>query len=139
MIVVDDSTLGSIGLEIVKANTKNTAKADNGSIIFQSDIRLELMLNEIEKGISSPVDEEAVTRMEKQIEDKVKRMAFSAVKKCYENGSDPLMTAHYLAANEEADYRKYQDNWRSRLKDIDVRVRVYANIQRVNDNTAPKV
>ena len=135
-LIVKNTALGSVGLEINSSKSKRSVSVDvkNGKITFECDIRVNLILNEIEKGITNSIDENTLKDIEKLVDKKVKDMAYSAVSSCLEAKSDPFMIGRYLAQTDEEFYNTVKDDWQKQLPDIEVKIKVSSAVQRINSN-----
>lgn len=134
-IVVDDNELGIVGVEIVSSKTNKYFEIDNNTEKFVCEINTKIMLDEIEKGISTSVTDDKIQSIENAVGDKIKFMCKSAVKQCYENQSDPFMTGKYAARYNFDYYENVKDNWRENLKNISTDIMVKVELVRVNDNS----
>lgn len=134
-ITVRNNEFGSVGVEIISSKTKNSVSIKNGKIEFNCNIYIEFMLDEIEKGITTAVNEEKIKDIESLVNSKVKKMCLSAITVCFENKSDPFMTGRYTAKTDGAYYDMLKENWRENLDDIDLNITVNSALEKVNNNS----
>jgi spore germination protein KC len=134
-LTVKDSKLGNIGLEIINSKAKNNVEINNGKITFTCDIKLEVMLDEIEKGVTASVDEDKIKSIEKLANIRVKNMCLSAINTCLNNKSDPLLIGRYVAKADENYYNSVKQDWKNNFEDINVKINVKTDLVKVNDNS----
>lgn len=132
---VKNDTLGNVGVEILSSKSRRSAYVSNGQLHFDISIKLRILLDEVEKGTTTAVQEQETKMIESLINKKVKQMCLSAVKECFSLGSDPFMTGKYLACDSEYQYNALKDNWREILPYADVKVSVHTDLEKVNDNS----
>lgn len=132
---VKNDTLGNVGVEILSSKSKRSAYVSNGQLHFDISIKVRILLDEVEKGTTTAVQERETKMIESLINRKVKQMCLSAVKECFSLGSDPFMTGKYLARDSEYQYNALKDNWREILPYTDVNISVHTDLEKVNDNS----
>lgn len=134
-ITVSNDELGSVGLEIINSKTRNSISIKNGRPVFNCNITVEFMLDEIEKGITAAVDEKKTKAIESLVNAKIKKMCMSAISTCFENKSDPFMVGRYTAKADDSYYSSVKKNWRDNLSDIEINITVHSSLEKVNDNS----
>lgn len=134
-IVVNDGVLGNVGVEILFSDTDLNFDFDNEKPILNCSIKTKLMLDEIEKGISTAVTEKRIEAIENAVADKINYMCKSALKQCFKNNSDPYMLGKYASRDNEEYYEKNKKVWRSNLQNITVNLYCDVELVRVNDNS----
>jgi spore germination protein KC len=134
-LMVNDNELGHIALEVINSKTKNNITISNGTINFNCNIKVKLMLDEIENGITASVNEKKINKIETLVNKSVKNLCLSAINTCIENKSDPLLIGRYVAKADEDFYNTIKKDWRNKLGDIKVNVTVKADLVKVNDNS----
>lgn len=132
---VKNDDLGNVGVEILSSKSKRSAYVSNGQLHFDIKIRLRLLLDEVEKGTTTSVQQPEVKMIESLVNKKVKQMCLSSVKECFSVGSDPFMTGKYLARDSEYQYNALKDSWREILPSAVVNVTVSTDLEKVNDNS----
>lgn len=131
----ETSSFGNVCVQISKSNSKRSVSVKNGKIIYNCSLSVNLMLNEIQKGISTAVTPQEVKEIERIFENKIKNMCLAAFLKCAQNKSDPFPVSRSLAKYDVDMYNSLKSNWRNELKNIDFRVNVAASLQLVKDNS----
>ena len=132
---IESSSLGNICAQISKASSKRSATVKNGKITYTCTVSVQLMLDEIQRGISTAVTPDQAKKIERLFEDKVKNMCIASLKKCAQNKSDPFMISRSVAKSDINLYNSLKANWRNELNNIDYRVNVSASLQLVKDNS----
>jgi spore germination protein KC len=134
-IMLNSDKLGNIGLEINSSKTKCSVDIVDSKPVFNINVSCEFLLNEIENGISTAIDDDVIDEIENLANKKIKRMCKSAVTICYSNKSDPFKTAKYVAKADEDYYNRVKNNWHEMLKDVEVNISVESTLEKVNDNS----
>ncbi len=132
---IKNDALGNVGVEILSSKSKRSAYVSNGQLHFDISIKLRILLNEVEKGTTTSVQQREVKMVESLVNKRVKVMCLSAVKECFSLGSDPFMTGKYLSRDSTYQYNALKDNWREILPYADVNISVHTNLEKVNDNS----
>lgn len=134
-LMIKDERLGDISVQIVKSHSKNRAIVRNNKVTFCSDIKVEIVLSEVERGITVAVNEDEIKRIERLTSQKIESMCYSCVTECLSNKSDPFMISRYVA-KENIDFFKFvKPKWHEKLKNISYDVTVQTNLDKVNDNS----
>jgi spore germination protein KC len=134
-ISVKSSELGNIGIEVINSKTKNHVTISNDKITFNCKIKVNFMLDEIENGITTAVDEKKIKSIESLVEKKVQSMCNSAFNACISNKSDAFMIGRYLAKTDEDYYNSIKNNWQNALQNVDFNITVDCKLEKVNDNS----
>lgn len=134
-IVVKDTELGAVGVEILSSNTHLWLSKENGKPVLNCKINTKLMLDEIEKGITASVNEKKISEIEKLVNEKIEYMCVSAINECFDNESDPFMLGRYAQRDYLEYYEKNENEWRENLKNISPKVYASSKLVRVNDNS----
>lgn len=134
-IVVKDTELGAVGVEILSSNTHIWLTKEKGKPVLNCKINTKLMLDEIEKGITASVNDKKISEIEKLVNEKIEYMCVSAINECFDNESDPFMLGRYAQRDYSEYYENYENEWRENLKNISPRVNAYSKLVRVNDNS----
>lgn len=130
---VKDNELGNVSLEIISSNAKNKITKMNNEYIFTSEIKMNVTLDEVEKGITTAIDEKKIKEVERLVNKRVEEYCRASYIACVMNESDALMLGRYLAKAYPNDYKKHQDNFREMLKNIRFDVKITAELEKVND------
>lgn len=132
---VKNEQLGNIGLEIINSKTKKNVEIKQGKIILNVDIHVQMMLDEVQKGVTAAIGVKEINTIEKLVNKKMQSVCFSAMDLCLKNRSDPFMISRYVAKCDEKVYNHVKDNWRDYLGDVQVNINVKSDLERVNDNS----
>lgn len=134
-IEIEDKKLGKIGINITKTNVKNKVKIKDGRVNFISDITAEIIINEIEKGVSNQIKEEKLEKVKQLVEKKLNSLCIAAFEACRNNGSDSLRVGEYLAMSSPESYNLLKNDWDYYFKTVNYSVKSKANLKKVTDNT----
>lgn len=137
LVSVQDEKLGSVGLEISNCKSKNKAKLQNGKLVFQTKVKIELNLSDTEKGVATRVTEYDINRLEKLANKKIKTMCKSTVNYCFNNQSDIFFFDKMVAKSYPKYYEIHQNNWRDELKFVNYQVDVKSKLKSI-DNSSKK-
>ncbi len=136
ILTFEAKELGKVSAEITSLSAKKSVQIKNGKPILNIKIKTDILINESEKTIKKPLSESDCKAVQKACEAKLKKLCESTVKKCFENKSDPFMSARYLCIKDSALYNSMKDNWRDNLRNIEVKAEVKSSLQRISNNTA---
>lgn len=134
-IVVKNDELGSVGLEIIRSSTSRDVEIKNGKIIFNCSIKVNLILDEVEKGITAAVDDNKIKIIQSLVNEKVKDMSIKALNVCFEHKSDPFMVGRYVSKCDKNFYNSVKSDWRNHLKNIEINVNVESQLYKINNNS----
>lgn len=134
-MVVKSNSLGNVGVEIIRDDAKRYVTIDNGKIVFHCRIKAEIILDDIEKGITSNVNQKRIDEIEHLVSKKLKNDAISTLAICSNNGCDPLEIGKYLAKSNINAYNAYSNDWRNNLKSISFDVTTNVELTKINDST----
>lgn len=134
-IVVNDDKLGNIGAELTSSGCKRYVTVDNGIITFHCDVKVEIILDDVQKGVTASVDQKLINGIEKLVQAKLKRNCYSLLNSCANAKSDPLEIGKYLDMYDDDLYKDYKSNWRDRLADIQYDVKVNVELTKINDSS----
>lgn len=134
-ITVRNDELGIVGVEIINSKTKNSISIKNGKPVFNCEINIKFMLDEVEKGITTSVNQKAINKIQSLVNTKVEKMCLSAINTCFENKSDPFMAGRYTAKADSDYYDEVKKDWRDTLDDIQINITVHSELEKVNDNS----
>lgn len=136
LITVSNENLGKVGVEIIKASVKNRADVKDGRITFCCDVKVEVVLDEVEKGVTISVDRQRIEAIEHLVSQKIETMCRSAIRVCFKHKSDPFMFGRYVSKADSKFYDSIKSNWRNTLPEIQIAVNAAAVLEKVNDNSS---
>lgn len=134
-LVVDDEKLGKVGVEIKDIKTKNIGYYYDNSINFDTRIKLDITLNDTEKGIATKVTKTDIKRIEGLVNKRIEGICKSTVNTCFSNKSDPFSLGKMLSKYSYSYYKKFKSNWREQLPNVKYRVKCYSKMEMVSDNS----
>lgn len=130
-----DEELGGISLKISAPKVKKNIEIVDGNIVFNVDIKAHLMIDEIEKGIITSLDEKKLKKICSDADREIERLCRAAFSACQENGSDALRVGEYLAKDSPKSYDKLCDEWDKYFKTVRLSVNVNTDLKKISDNT----
>ncbi len=134
-MVVKDDELGNIGVEIVSENSDRYMTNDDGRLTFHCDISAEIILDDIQNGITARVDESKISTVEKMVSQKIKKDCIRVLNDCTGAKSDPLEIGKYLAKSDPNLYWDIKSDWRNNLVNIDYDIRANIRLSKINDSS----
>lgn len=135
-LVVRDSKLGTVGLEIASCKAKNHASLTKNGVLFSTKIKLKLNLNDVEKGVTTRVSDDDIARLEELASKKLEKLCEEAVLKCFENKSDPFMFNKLLNKYDRKAYKDLSKNWRGNLAQFNYKANVKSKLQTINNSSS---
>lgn len=136
LVTAFSDELGRVGVEIINSTVKNKAVVRDGRITFCCNVCVELVLDEVEKGITTSVTQDRIKEIEKLVNRKIENMCSSAIRVCFEHKSDPFMFGRYVSKADSKYYSSIKNNWRNILPQIQVDIKVNSTLEKVNDNSS---
>lgn len=134
-IEFEDEELGTVSVKIFSPNVKKRVDIVDGNIIFDVDIDAKVMLDEIEKGIVTKLDEKKFERICDHAEKEIERLCTKAFFACRNNGSDALRIGEYLAKDSPKSYDKVSDEWDSYFSTVTLSVSASTDLKKLSDNS----
>ncbi len=135
LLNVKSPELGDIGVEIISSKTKLKVDVKNGKPVLHANIKAQLMLDAVEKGLVNTITTEHISRIEKLVNEEISRLCLSAFKDCVNSGSDCLRMGERLSMTSPGDYAKLSDDWKSAFSDAELDVKVNCRFKKINENS----
>ena len=135
IITVPSAELGNISVKTISSKAEKKIEAKNGKIVFRIKLKSKIRINETGKTIKKPPDDSELVLLQKEYEKYLETLCRKTVEKCFENKSDPFMTARYLYLEDKNLYGTLKKSRRDNLKDISVVIKADSELQRVGNNT----
>ena len=135
IITFDSPGLGKISLRTTSSDAKKRIKIKDGKIIFEIRVKTKIKINETGKTIKQPLTDSDCVLLKKEYEKHLESLCAKTIEKCFENKSDPFMTARYLYFTDLDLYNSLKGNWRESLKNVSVVIKADSELQRVGNNT----
>jgi spore germination protein KC len=134
-MTINSETLGNVSIDITATKTKNYVSVKDSNIVFNSEIKMEFLLNDVENGTTVSVNSKETKDIEKLVEEKIRKDCTNAFNTCKSNRSDVLMIGRYLAKSDSSVYDAKKDNWREYLPNVSINLTVKTELTKVNDNS----
>lgn len=135
LLEVKDDSLGEISTDIITSKSKETAKYENGKVVFKVKIKASIMLDEVEHGITNELSDKELKRIEKLTEKEIERLCHRAFDACMQNKSDSLRMGEYLAMCDPKAYNKLSSNWEKSLETAELQVKADCRLSKINENS----
>lgn len=134
-VVIKDEKLGVVGLTVAKCKTKNSSKIQDGNLCFVSNIKANLVLDDVQKGVVTTVSPKDLKRLEKSAQKRIEEICTSAASECFNYKSDPFLFSKNMAKSYPKFYRENEDNWRELLPNTKVKVSAKVTISALNNTS----
>ena len=134
LLTVNDGTLGAVSFEIVSSRAKTKARLENGIPVFSADIKLTLIINEIENGARAEITNSDVARLEREAQEATEKYCRSAFETCTQHGSDALRIGKHIARHSNAQYSEIKSDWKALLPTSQLDITVKCTCRKINDN-----
>jgi len=134
-VELNDNELGKIGADIMEPKVVNKVEIRDGNVVFITQIKSELMINEVQNGVLVSLDKEKMERIctlaGREIETHC-RKAFTA---CQLHKSDALRVGEYLAKESPKSYDLLSSKWDTYFPNVEYEVSAEVTIKKISDNT----
>lgn len=134
VLTVEDGELGRVSFEIASSRANTKAQLADGRPVLYADIKLKLVINEIEKGAENKTSEEDVLRLEREAQALVAEYCRSAFNSCTQNGSDALQIGKHIARHSNSQYNEIKNGWHNLLPFANLEINVKCSCEKINDN-----
>lgn len=134
-MVVHSKRLGNVGVELVSQKSKKSVKVVDGRAVFHCDIRAEILLDDVQKGITVDVDDDSINEIEHLVEQKIIANSRAMLSLCSNAGCDPLEIGKYLAKSDFQLYNTMKKDWKNNIKTIDYDITANAKLTKINDSS----
>ena len=135
VLTVNDEILGKTSFEIITYRTKTKARLTDGVPVFSANIKLTLIINEIEAGADRELSNSDVTRLEQEAQQLIAEYCRLAFEACTHNSSDALRIGKHIARHSSSQYNQIKADWKSRLPSSVSEISVQCKCKKINDNT----
>ena len=132
---IHDEDLGNIGIEVIPTKIKKKVDIVDGGVVFKVDVKGNLMINEVEKGIANVLKEEHLKMICSKAEEKISYLCSRAFSACQEHDSDSIRVGEYLAKDSPESYELLSDDWNKYFKTVSFSVKSNINLKKISDNT----
>lgn len=133
-VSVSNREMKNVVCQILSADAKNRVVVNGNELSFISDIKVEIMLDEVQNGITTAVDEKQISAIEQLVNEYLETQCRRAFYTCVYSESDALMLSRMLAKENEGAYRSLQSNFRSSMKNIKPVITVHSRLEKINDS-----
>lgn len=135
LLTLEDKEFGKISVEIIKSKTKTKTCFENSKVIYNAEIKADIMLDEIENGLENPLSEKEIKAISRLAEEKIEKQCREAFYACTENKSDCLRIGESLAKNDGKAYKIASESWKDYLAEAELKIKVSCNVKKISDNS----
>lgn len=134
LLQLEDNSLGEISTDIISSSVKSSAEYKNGTVYFRVKIKTDIILDEVEHGVTNTLSKEELRHIEKLAEERIERLCNMAFTACVQNKSDALRIGEYLAMCDPKAYSRLSDDWESSLEKAQLKIDVQCRMNKINEN-----
>lgn len=135
LLTLENDTLGHIGVELVACKVKTHSAMENGRLVFQVTVQAQLMLDEVQKGYISTIDNRAIAAIERLAEQKLAALCTGAYACLQAAGCDGVQAGARLAMTDPAAYAAAKEDWRRVFSASRVQAACRCRITKINNNS----
>lgn len=135
LIEFQNSKFGRVGIEITNEMCSKHIEIKDGNVEFCVKISGKLLINEMEKGITSEINKDDMDIISAQAEQELVRLCNKAFKTCQEYESDSLRVGEYLAKDSPQSYELLSDEWDGYFKTVKLNASAKLTYKKISDNT----
>lgn len=134
-IEFEDAELGDVSVKIFSPKTEKKVMFSEGQVVFSVDIKAQLMIDEIEKGMVTSLDDEKLERICREADKELERLCINAFFVCRDHNSDSLRVGEYLARDCPKEYEEISDEWDKYFKNAALSISADTELKKISDNT----
>lgn len=135
LIEFETRDLGMVSVEISSVKAKNRVDISDGKMIFVSEIEAQLMINEIENGLTASLSVDKLDEICNDANNRINYLCQKAFYSCRNNSSDSLRVGECLANDSPKSYEKLKDEWDTYFATVDFSANAETHLKQLSDNT----
>lgn len=135
LLTLQDSRLGHIGVELVSCRVKTKSQMQQGRLVFQVTVQVQLMLDEVQKGYISTIDNASIAAIQHLAEARLEHLCTEAYACLQAAGCDAAEVGAQLAMADPAAYQAAKADWSRVFSASGVQVHCRCKITKINDNS----
>jgi spore germination protein KC len=134
-IEFENEKLGKVGVEITSPKAVKKVQIINGSVNFDVNLKGNLMINEVEKGVANSLTKQDDEDILEQAESELTNLCKKAFEACQKYNSDSLRVGEYLAKDCPKSYEILSDDWDYYFKTVTFSSSADLKLKKISDNT----
>ena len=135
LLTLQNDKLGHIGVELVSCKVRARSAMENGRPVFRVTVRTQLMLDEVQKGYISTIDNRAISVIEHLAEQKLVDLCTGAYACLQAAGCDGVQVGARLAMSDPAGYAAVKADWNRAFSASVIQAVCHCRITKINDNS----
>lgn len=135
MIMVEHTVFGKTAVEITKSRSKAKVYYENGKVIIEESIKVDVKLNEAEKGLDIQITDKELSEIKKLTEEEIAKICKKAFAECQNTESDCIRAGENLAMRNPKAYEKLCGNWHEAFKNAELKTNIECKISKINENS----
>ena len=135
LLTLQNARLGHIGVELVSCKVQTTSAMENDRLVFRVTVQAQLMLDEVQKGYISAIDNRSIAAIERLAEEKLVDLCTGAYACLQAAGCDGVQAGARLAMTDPAAYQAAEKNWNRVFSGSVIAAHCRCRITKINDNS----
>ena len=130
-----DDKLGRISVKISSPRVDKSVEIIDNTVHFSAEIKGDIIINEIEKGVYSMLSEDDLERICALAENRVDELCAKVFVACQSHSSDCLRVGEYLARDNAEMYQSLSADWKNNFKRVTFGADSSFKLKKISDNT----
>lgn len=135
LLTLQNDKLGHIGVELVSCKVRARSAMENGRTVFRVTVQAQLMLDEVQKGYISTIDNRSIAVIERLAEQKLVDLCTGAYACLQAAGCDGVQVGARLAMSDPAGYAAVKADWNRAFSASVIQAVCHCRITKINDNS----
>lgn len=135
LLNLQDAELGKVGVEVLSVKPKLSVQVQGDTVILHVDFKLKLMLDEVENGHASKMDQKTMQKIEQLAAQRVETLCQKSFDKMKASRCDAICLGEYLRRDDRAAYDRLKNNWGEVLASAQIQINSDCKITKINDNS----
>ena len=135
LLTLQNDKLGHIGVELVSCKVGAKSAIENGRTVFRVTVQAQLMLDEVQKGYISTIDNRSIAVIERLAEQKLVDLCTGAYACLQAAGCDGVQVGARLAMSDPAGYAAVKADWNRAFSASVIQAVCHCRITKINDNS----
>ncbi len=135
LLTLKNDALGHIGVELVSCKVKTNSVMKDGRLVFRVTVQAQLMLDEVQKGYISTIDNQAIAAIQHLAEQRLVELCTGAYACLQAAGCDGVQAGAQLAMTDPAAYAAAKKDWNRVFSASAIEASCRCRITKINDNS----
>lgn len=126
---------GKVGVQLRNIKSVGNMEIIDGKAVFNTRLKAQLMINEIEKGVVTEIDNEMMEQIKAQGEKYVRELCEKGFYACRNHSSDAVRAGEHLARDCPKEYRLMSKDWKKYFKEVEYYADADIELMKISNNT----